>query len=139
MKPLPEMIMTMIVSYRASSPDVCRIAQDVCKLTQDVCEFRYAAAKDADNGRAAIRELKELVKQAHQNGHNSLHFVSFRFVLFHFASFCFISLRFVSFRFVLFHFASFCVISLRFVSFRFILFSFGVIWLRSVAFCFICF
>ena len=30
--------------------------------------LRYAAVKDQDNGRAAVRELKELVKQAHLNG-----------------------------------------------------------------------
>jgi hypothetical protein len=29
---------------------------------------RYAAAGDADNGRAAVRELKQLVKDCHSNG-----------------------------------------------------------------------
>lgn len=31
-------------------------------------QVRYAAAKDENNGRAAVRELKQLVKTCHQQG-----------------------------------------------------------------------
>ena len=54
----------------------------------------------------------------------SIQFVSFRFDLFRFVSFCFVSFRFVSFRFDLFRFVSICFVSFRSVSFRSVSFLF---------------
>ena len=51
--------------------------------------------------------------------YNSFRFVLFRFDLFRFVSICFVSFRSVSFRFDLFRFVSFCFVSFRFVSVSF--------------------